>query len=252
MALLLEGLLLNQTFFFVGYSLRDPDFRQIRARIGSMLAGAQRLAFATTFEPVSEPLRRQWAEKHIHLLEIPGNTPEEKQRELDRLLAALAEAAAGARSLPLARDAQLHVPLPGSPQAALRERLWESGDEVRRVIGGWSADVPPHPREVREVCDTLAFLTEQGWSPEARDDLPGPVSLTKLWLELAGWQSDAHARKEACIRALAHARDANAARQALEQLQTAEAGQALPAPTRKTKRRHASHPEENSHAEHQK
>src|SRR6185437_12033981 len=27
MALLLEGLLFNQTFFFVGYSLRDPNFR---------------------------------------------------------------------------------------------------------------------------------------------------------------------------------------------------------------------------------
>jgi hypothetical protein len=217
-----------------------------------MLAGAQRLAFATTFEPVSALLRRQWAEKHIHLLEIPGNTPEEKQRELDRLLAALAEAAAGARSLPLARDAQLHVPPPGSPLTALRERLGEAGDEIRRVIGGWSADMPPHPREVREVCDTLAFLTEQGWSPEARDDLPGPVSLTKLWLELAGWQPDAHAQKEACIRALAHARDANAAEQALKQLQRVEAGEALPVPTRTTKRRRTTHPEADSHAEHQK
>ena len=37
MALLLEGLLLNRTFFFVGYGLRDPNFRQIYSRIARML-----------------------------------------------------------------------------------------------------------------------------------------------------------------------------------------------------------------------
>jgi hypothetical protein len=50
MAALLEGLLLNQTFFFVGYGLRDPNFRQIFSRIAFMLQGARRPAFATTFE----------------------------------------------------------------------------------------------------------------------------------------------------------------------------------------------------------
>ena len=41
MALLLEGLLLNQTFFFVGYGLRDPNFRQVYSRIARMLRDAR-------------------------------------------------------------------------------------------------------------------------------------------------------------------------------------------------------------------
>ena len=43
MAILLEGLLLNQTFFFVGYSLRDPNFRQVFSRIARMLREARRI-----------------------------------------------------------------------------------------------------------------------------------------------------------------------------------------------------------------
>ena len=50
MALLLEGLLLNQTFFFVGYGLRDPNFRQVYSRIVRMLRDARKPAFATSFE----------------------------------------------------------------------------------------------------------------------------------------------------------------------------------------------------------
>src|SRR5262249_21976975 len=42
MALLLEGLLLNRTFFFVGYGLRDLNFREIFGRIARMLREAKR------------------------------------------------------------------------------------------------------------------------------------------------------------------------------------------------------------------
>lgn len=48
MASLLEGLLLNQTFFFVGYSLRDPNYRQIYSKIDLMLRSSKRPAFAAT------------------------------------------------------------------------------------------------------------------------------------------------------------------------------------------------------------
>ena len=41
MAALLQGLLLNQTFFFVGYSLRDPNFRQIYSQVARMLKAAK-------------------------------------------------------------------------------------------------------------------------------------------------------------------------------------------------------------------
>src|SRR5205085_4469760 len=81
MALLLEGLLLNQTFLFVGYGLKDPNFRQIYSRIADMLQGAKRAAFALTVEAGSETspfLTQQWQRKGLHLLAMPGEKPEER------------------------------------------------------------------------------------------------------------------------------------------------------------------------------
>src|SRR5205807_4025120 len=71
MALLLESLLLNQTFFFVGYALRDPNFRQIHSRIARMLREARRPAFATSFETqgdVAAYLERQWRRQQLELI----------------------------------------------------------------------------------------------------------------------------------------------------------------------------------------
>jgi hypothetical protein len=82
MALLLEGLLLNQTFFFVGYGLRDPNFRQLHSRIARMLREARRPAFATTFEASGDSgtlLIEQWRNKQVQLLNIPGETLVEQQ-----------------------------------------------------------------------------------------------------------------------------------------------------------------------------
>jgi hypothetical protein len=79
MALLLEGLLLNQTFLFAGYGLRDPNFRQIYSRIAGMLQGAKREALALTVEAGSEAsplLTQQWQRKGLHLLAMPGPTPD--------------------------------------------------------------------------------------------------------------------------------------------------------------------------------
>jgi hypothetical protein len=78
LALLLEGLLLNRTFFFVGYGLRDPNFRQIYGRVGRMLRAARRPAFATSFESAGEaggvpeaPVGQQTAVPDRH----PGRWP---------------------------------------------------------------------------------------------------------------------------------------------------------------------------------
>src|SRR5262249_53116494 len=83
MALLLEGLLLNETFFFVGYSLRDPNFRQIYARISGMLHDALRPAFATILYPdrgTGKYLKRQWGQKGLNLVLFEANaTPPEHQ-----------------------------------------------------------------------------------------------------------------------------------------------------------------------------
>ncbi|HEY3353392.1 MAG TPA: SIR2 family protein [Polyangia bacterium] len=57
-ALLLEGLLLNHVFLFVGYSLSDPHLRQIHGRIAAMLQAQKLPAYMTAFsnEPAGEEL----------------------------------------------------------------------------------------------------------------------------------------------------------------------------------------------------
>jgi hypothetical protein len=42
MALLLEGLLLDRTFFFLGYGLPNSDSRRVQGRVGRILRDAQR------------------------------------------------------------------------------------------------------------------------------------------------------------------------------------------------------------------
>src|SRR5262249_60716773 len=89
MALLLEGLLLNQTFFFVGYGLRDPNFRQVYHRIARMLREARRPAFATTFEAGGDSgayLTRQWRHKQMHLIPIPGDSHPDQAQQFPALL----------------------------------------------------------------------------------------------------------------------------------------------------------------------
>ena len=126
MALLLEGLLLNRTFFFVGYGLKDPNFRQIYSRITRMLAKASRPAYATTFETAGgagEHLTRQWANKRLHLIGVPGDTRDEQEQEFLRFLDRLADHVTLHRPrLLLTPD----VPPPG-PLAELRDALAAAG-----------------------------------------------------------------------------------------------------------------------------
>src|SRR5439155_22847874 len=133
MALLLEGLLLNRTFFFVGYGLKDPNFRQNYSRITRMLAKASRPAFATTFETAGgagEHLKRQWEHKNLHLIGVPGDSREEQEREFVRFLDRLADDVALHRPrLLLAPDVALSGPL--NP---LREALAGRAGEALTTI----------------------------------------------------------------------------------------------------------------------
>src|SRR5207248_329054 len=74
---------------------RDLNFRQLYGRIARMLKAAKRPAFATSFEagePAGAYLARQWANKHLHLIGVPGADPVEQEAEFLRLLDRLAEA----------------------------------------------------------------------------------------------------------------------------------------------------------------
>ncbi len=91
LALLLESLLLNHSFLFLGYSLKDPDFRSINHRIAGILKGAKRPAFSLTFDAINEFQETQWRKKQIELMEIKGKNSIEKTRTMFSFLDVLLE-----------------------------------------------------------------------------------------------------------------------------------------------------------------
>lgn len=181
MASLLQGLLLNQTFFFVGYSLRDPNFRQIYSNISLMLDKSQRPAYATTFDTVSDYQKQQYKSKQLHLLPMQGTLAGKVHADLEEkvhaercLLDQIAEHAAG-QALFLA-DCAEPAEAASSPTGRfgdLQRLLCQAGEEVVRLgRGALTLD------EAQQMARTLTFLADAGWRPKGS-------SLAQLWLTLA-------------------------------------------------------------------
>jgi hypothetical protein len=215
LAVLLEGLLLNRTFFFVGYSLRDPNFRQIYSRIARMLREARRPAFATTFER-GEALPfvvEQWRRKQLTLLPIAGESSEEQGVRFLAFLDRLAERV----TLPhprlfLAPDVEL-------PPRLVRLRklfLEEIAPLLVRLIEG--KDLEGCGRDVvQPLVNVLDFLTDHGWRPSGWGD----SVVGQLWERLASLEGPATLKRQLLITALSHAeaeRDARRIRAELDQL----------------------------------
>lgn len=224
MALLLEGLLLNETFFFVGYSLRDPNFRQIYARISGMLQDALRPAFATILYPdrgTGKYLKRQWKSKGLSLILFEEKNGESPEHQLLRFLDRLAERVTRQTShLFLARDVvmdELSEPLRMLRQNILIE---EVGERVKQAC----AESAGSEEETRHLAQLLAFLTFQGWRP-ARTS---PVRLSDLWEVLAA-RCEKHPaeRRRMLVIALRNTERMEDAERIREQLETLEKDTAL-------------------------
>lgn len=176
MALLLEGLLLNQTFFFVGYGLRDPNFRQIHSRIARTLREARRPAFATTFEASGDSgayLIEQWGNKQLRLIGIPGQTKAEQQHALLRFLDELsAQVALRMPRLFLAPDVRTSEALMPLRRLFVEEVGAAMASLAERELSG---------PDVRYLAEVLEFLTAHGWRPDSRTEL----DLCRLWEHLA-------------------------------------------------------------------
>jgi hypothetical protein len=217
MALLLEGMLLNQTFFFVGYGLRDPNFRQVYHRIARMLREAQRPAFATTFEAAGEGgtyLTRQWHNKQLHLIPIPGENVAEQEQQFLRFLDALADRVTMGRPR-LFLAPEVDVPRELRP---LRDLL--AGDVAREVAALGERDLARagDRTPVRYLAEVLDFLTEQGWRPAANNGW----DLCRLWEYLADHAAGAGERRRFLINALETAEafaDVRRVRQRLAELE---------------------------------
>ncbi len=194
MALLLEGLLLNQTFFFVGYGLRDPNFRQVYSRIARMLRHARKPAFATSFESAGEAgpyIVRQWQEKQLQLIAIPGSTPDERERYLLRFLDQLADrVASGSPRLFLAPDVEAPPSL-----TQIHKLMLEVGEQLIEVCRGMRSD---SEKDVHHLAETLRFLADHGWRPPRRSGMV----LSQIWMRLASCSAAPREQRRLLIAAL--------------------------------------------------
>jgi hypothetical protein len=193
MALLLEGLLLNQTFFFVGYSLRDINFREVFSRIARMLRESRRPAFATSFDARGDTaayVARQWQRQQLQLIPIEGETTGQRVQALLRFLDALLERVT-MQSPPLVLAADVPAP-PGVGR--LRAMLEAVGGEVERLCADGAAE-----EDVRFLGQVLDFLTAHGWRPSHQK------SLCQLYEDLAEHTEDPQQRRRLLVAALAAA-----------------------------------------------
>lgn len=218
MALLLEGLLLNQTFFFVGYGLRDPNFRQIHGRIVRMLREARRPAFATTFEASggSGPyLVEQWRHKQINLINIPGTTLAEQSHALLRFLDELADRVAlQMPQLFLAPEVEVSPTLKRLRQLLSAEVGTELEGFAKQSLSG-----PAHHQDVRYLAEVLEFLTGHGWRPAP----PSGLDLCQLWEHLAMQAATPGEQRRLLLAALNTAEAFTDAERIRRQLEEAEA-----------------------------
>lgn len=224
MAALLEGLLLNQTFFFVGYSLRDPNFRQIHGKIELMLSRARRPAFIASLERAKPFVRQQYARRRLHLIDLKaaegqavdteagvGLTPTESApRNFLLFLDRLAEEVTGRSRLLLAPD--------GGETAEPMQPACRAFDRLGYVI----ADTIVHagktitPEDARTFTKSLTLLCNMGWRPIERR-----IGLTRLFESLAEAlrdQGTARELRQLYLSALRHAESSAVAYRLREKL----------------------------------
>ena len=194
MASLLEGLLLNQTFLFIGYSLSDPNFQQIYGRVAQILKASKRTAYAVQFDAgVSEQTRDDWKKQQLELLDVPGQGTEQGRHFL-RFLDALAAA--------VSNEPKLFT----GARTGLRDALSALGEEVSLAASRDNLS----GEEVRVLASSLTFLTRHGWRPSVQH------SAWETWQQLAQQCKDDPARNRMMLReALKHTeslQDADAVR----------------------------------------
>ena len=188
---LLRGLLLNQHFLFVGYSLRDPNFQQIFGEVAAMLRDAQRPAFATTFEQTTKVPDWLPSSAPLTLLGIHGASLVDQERRFLLWLDELSERVLAEAPTPfLAPDAS-----PSTAMGQVRRRLLELGAEIEKIC------LVPAAEDVLLLARLLEYLTDHGWRSER-------TYLCDLWQRLAMGATSDLTRRRCLAAALRHAETA--------------------------------------------
>jgi hypothetical protein len=189
MSSLLEGLLLNHSFLFVGYSLRDPNFRHLFSRVARMLREARRPAFATSFAdpgPAEELVREQWRRERLELIPLHAAQAPLRAVAAWEFLDTLSERVT-LRTPPLVMADDTPTPPVLGPIATL---LAEAGNLLeplsRRAL---------QTEELRFLSDVIRLLVAHGWRP-------GNTRLSRLLERLAGQATEVDLRRELLVAAL--------------------------------------------------
>lgn len=187
--LLLSGLLLNQTFLFVGYSLQDPNFLQIHGRIVRMLGAACRPAFVTTFATAAHD------PENVEVVRFAGDLAEQTAA-LWRWTDALVDAAIRPDSTLLADRVSDESISPAL--AEMRECLLDVASELLRATQQRLV-----PDDARVLARIAAMLFEHGWR--------APQGNHRLLVTLARQLGDPAERRALLVEALAHTDSSQAA-----------------------------------------
>jgi hypothetical protein len=89
----LEMWLVTKTFLFVGYSVSDPDFRQVYDRLSDMLERNMRRPYMVAFG-LDEPSTRDLERRGFHVICLPGEGAD-RNVSLEQWLRALVDAVTG-------------------------------------------------------------------------------------------------------------------------------------------------------------
>lgn len=181
---LLQALLLNHHFFFVGYGREDGNLNQVRERVSRMLRREQRVGWATSIGPAASSMAPE--DRSVRPIVFRDS------RALAIALDALASTSVERTRVLFGNQQEA----PTEPLAALHKSLRDAADAAVTLVKG-STDT----FEVEAAFHTLQALAELGWRP-----LKGAGSRYELWVRIASASSPgASLRQRAWRAALADA-----------------------------------------------
>jgi O-acetyl-ADP-ribose deacetylase (regulator of RNase III) len=218
-AAFLEGLLLSQTFLFVGYDLRDPNTRQIYSRVAHFLRGSPQRAYSVVVreeDPTSQFYEKQWEEQRLATLRMAGGNHEERIHSSLCLFDWLARESCPVPSVLLMQDVRPEQLPPGLDQLLhLRTALEAVGEPVCQSIANLGQT--PLPAQVHHLARLLDLLTSLGW--QYRDPMFRSRSvLAFLWIRLASSLTEPAERQQLLRKALAAAEEVEVIEHVTEQL----------------------------------
>jgi hypothetical protein len=193
---LLQGLLLNHTFLFVGYDLRDPNTRQLYSGVAHLLRTSGTRAYSVVVrggDVTDEFYEGQWARQGLLTLRMPG--PDRVHNSL-RFFDWLARQTCDWQTF-LHPDLRSHqLPAEMADLAAVRDLLRQVGDHLKVLLG--HGGVMHSSGRTRLVAEVLEFITRLGWKSHG----------TGTWERLADLAPDRLDKEYFLRQALASTEDA--------------------------------------------